>query len=265
MCTKSRRLVGSYLKDLNLFIITEKSRVKERKWDGVGVMKDEEMKFEDVKVPEPDCIWEWGVWAWGGCGCVRYSAAVRYTIVIWSHKSRNKVCGGWSPQKTKGPECKWEGGKTRDRPKNQRTWVDVRVKSLGMGRVSVCMLLWYSQILYNHMVTEKEVRVLGGLVWAKKQRTWVQVRERSVVMGRVWVCILLCDGQKQYSHMVTHKQERDLAGLDYARNERTWVEVLWRSTTFVILPEWLHVRPCHVITTSVECPYLNLCLTLLSL
>ena len=34
-----------------LFIITEKSRVKERKWDGVGVMKDKELKSEDVKDP----------------------------------------------------------------------------------------------------------------------------------------------------------------------------------------------------------------------
>ena len=34
-----------------LFIITEKGRGKERKWDGVGVMKDKEMKLEDVKVP----------------------------------------------------------------------------------------------------------------------------------------------------------------------------------------------------------------------
>ena len=34
-----------------LFIITEKTRDKERKWDGVGVMKDKEIKIEDVKVP----------------------------------------------------------------------------------------------------------------------------------------------------------------------------------------------------------------------
>ena len=34
-----------------LFIITEKPRGKERKGDGVGVMKDKEMKLEDVKAP----------------------------------------------------------------------------------------------------------------------------------------------------------------------------------------------------------------------
>ena len=34
-----------------MFFITEKSRVKERKWNGVGVMKDKEMKIENVKVP----------------------------------------------------------------------------------------------------------------------------------------------------------------------------------------------------------------------
>ena len=40
----------SYLGSL-LFIITEKARVKERKRDGVGVMKDKELNLEDVKVP----------------------------------------------------------------------------------------------------------------------------------------------------------------------------------------------------------------------
>ena len=34
-----------------MFIITEKTRGKERKWNGVGVMKDKEMKLEDVKDP----------------------------------------------------------------------------------------------------------------------------------------------------------------------------------------------------------------------
>jgi hypothetical protein len=34
-----------------LFIITEKKRAKVRKSDGVGVMKDKEMKIEDVKAP----------------------------------------------------------------------------------------------------------------------------------------------------------------------------------------------------------------------
>ena len=32
-----------------LFIITKKSRDKQRKWDFVGVMKDKELKLEDVK------------------------------------------------------------------------------------------------------------------------------------------------------------------------------------------------------------------------
>ena len=34
-----------------LFIITEKARARERKWDGVGVMKDEVLKLEEVKAP----------------------------------------------------------------------------------------------------------------------------------------------------------------------------------------------------------------------
>ena len=37
---------------MKLFIITEKVRVKESKWDGVGVMKDKELKLEDVKTPQ---------------------------------------------------------------------------------------------------------------------------------------------------------------------------------------------------------------------
>ena len=106
-----------------VFIITDKERDKERKWDSVGVMKDKELKFEDVtpkkskdlwgrpvESDEPECTWEWGVWAWGGCGCLWYSDVVRYNIVIWLRKNRHKVWGEWSEQKTKGPECKWEGG-----------------------------------------------------------------------------------------------------------------------------------------------------------
>ena len=34
-----------------LFIIMEKAKAKERKCDGVGVMKDKELKLEDVKAP----------------------------------------------------------------------------------------------------------------------------------------------------------------------------------------------------------------------
>ena len=34
-----------------LFIVTERTRTRERKWDGVGVMKDKEMKLEEVKGP----------------------------------------------------------------------------------------------------------------------------------------------------------------------------------------------------------------------
>ncbi len=34
-----------------LFIITEKGRDRERKWDGVRVMKDKELNLEEVKVP----------------------------------------------------------------------------------------------------------------------------------------------------------------------------------------------------------------------
>jgi len=40
-----------YLRTSELFIITEKTRGKERKWYGVGIMKDKELKLEDVKTP----------------------------------------------------------------------------------------------------------------------------------------------------------------------------------------------------------------------
>ena len=37
-----------YTTKMLLFITTEKERDRERKWDSVGVMKDKEMKLEDV-------------------------------------------------------------------------------------------------------------------------------------------------------------------------------------------------------------------------
>ncbi len=44
------------------------------------------------------------------------------------------------------------------------------MKSVGMGRVWVCILLYCSQIQYNHMVTPKQTRGLWGfrkiLLWA---------------------------------------------------------------------------------------------------
>ena len=54
-----------------------------------------------AETEEPECTWKWGVWAWGGCGCVCYSATVRYTITIWSRKSRHKTSGGLSSQNLK--------------------------------------------------------------------------------------------------------------------------------------------------------------------
>jgi len=42
------------------------------------------------------------VWVYTVC----YPDTIRYTIVIWSRKSRHETWGGWSVQKTKGPEYK---------------------------------------------------------------------------------------------------------------------------------------------------------------
>ena len=62
-----------------LFIITEKARAKERKWDGVGVMKDKELKLEDVKAQSHTML------------------SIIHTI--WIHRSRrsrsrHQHCGG---------------------------------------------------------------------------------------------------------------------------------------------------------------------------
>ena len=47
----------------------------------------------------------------------------------------------------------------------------MRMRSVRMGRVWVCMLLCYSQIHCNHMVGQQQAQVLGGLGYEKKQRT----------------------------------------------------------------------------------------------
>ena len=41
---------------------------------------------------------------------------------------------------------------------------------VGMGRVGGCILLRWSQIHYNHMVTEKQGRVLPGVDLCKKPK-----------------------------------------------------------------------------------------------
>ena len=63
----------------------------------------------------------------------------------------------------------------------------MRVTSVRMGRVWVCILLCYSQIHYSHMVAQNQTQDLGGLDCEKNQRTCVHMRERIVTMGRV-VC-----------------------------------------------------------------------------
>ncbi len=65
--------------NIMLFIITEKSRATERKWDGVGVMKDKERKLEDVKTPSHTLL--------------------NIIHTIWIHRSRrsrrrHQPCGG---------------------------------------------------------------------------------------------------------------------------------------------------------------------------
>ena len=41
------------------------------------------------------------MWSWEGCGCVRYSAVVRYSTVIWSTKEVTRPVGFDLQKKTK--------------------------------------------------------------------------------------------------------------------------------------------------------------------
>ncbi len=99
-------------------------------------------------------------WSWWGWGCVCYSAAVRYDVVIWSRKIRHEYWGGWTVQETKGPECKWERGVW--------TWG-------GCGSVWYSATVRYSTVIWPHKRRDESC----GLRYEKNQRTWVQVRERS--------------------------------------------------------------------------------------
>ena len=65
-------------------------------------------------------------------GCVWYSGSVRYTPIIWSWKRSHETCRGWTVKK------------------KQRTWLEVRGRSVGMGRVWVWRMyvkvLWYDVV-----------------------------------------------------------------------------------------------------------------------
>ena len=41
----------TFVESESLFIIKEKAKARERRWDGVGVMKDKKLKLEDVEDP----------------------------------------------------------------------------------------------------------------------------------------------------------------------------------------------------------------------
>ena len=101
-----------------LFIITEKTRVKERKWDGVGVMKDKELKLEDVKAPHT-------------LGWVSY-IVLKFLYI----DSAEEVVSLFEVELQK--------------PRNLSPH-ESRIVS--MGRVWVCMLLGYSQMYYSHTVS----------------------------------------------------------------------------------------------------------------
>ena len=77
-----------------LFIVTEKERDKERKWHGVGVMKDKELKIEDVKVSHT-------------LGWVSY---IVHSISIHRFHRRSRKSLGGRVVETDEPEWKWERG-----------------------------------------------------------------------------------------------------------------------------------------------------------
>jgi hypothetical protein len=84
--------------------------------------------------------------------------------------------------------------------------VQVRVKSVGMGRVWVCMLLCYSQIHYRDMVTPKGVtRPVGVEVHKKpKDLSASDIEERGYGKGvGVHATLLQSDTVQQYGRAKT--------------------------------------------------------------
>ena len=127
---------------LLLFIITEKTRTRERKWDGVGVMKDKEMKFEESRT-----LTHWVEQI--------YYSTVRYTKDKSSRDTKEQ---------------------TRDLGFgyviNQRTWVCQSAcvneeRGYGEGGVVYPTLLSYT--LYPNGLTGTDTR--PGFGWVLNQRT----------------------------------------------------------------------------------------------
>ncbi len=143
---KSNDIVSTILKDdficmihglvitthLNiLFIITEKTRDKERKWDGVGVMKDKELNLKDVKDSH--------TLGWESCILFLYIESTEEVVILLEVELQ--IPRNLNTHESE--ECdhgKGVGVYTTLRwVKRHRTWVQVRVKSVDMGRVGISM------------------------------------------------------------------------------------------------------------------------------
>ena len=67
----------------------------------------------------------------------------------------------------------------------------MRVTSVDMGRVGVCMLLYCSQIHYSHMVVQKQTRVLGVGLCKKSKGPEYHEREDRYIRFFIFKKVLL--------------------------------------------------------------------------
>ncbi len=133
-------------------IITGKTRTTERKWDGVGVMKDKELKLEDVKTPHTL-----------GWVSYNYSYTSIHTTIVIHRRSRQLLWG--TVGGTKEPEWEWEW----------RGWY-------GEG---VCVYPTFLQSDTGKLKIHWGHQETCCLLWIKKERvkdktyTWVSVRWKT--------------------------------------------------------------------------------------
>ncbi len=163
-------------------IITEKTRTTERKWDGVGVMKDKELKLEDVKTPHTL-----------GWVSYNYSYTSIHTTIVIHRRSRSdtgELKIHWGHQETC---CLLWIKKERVKDKDY-TWVSVRWKTKNTGLFiktkseksthlvytgSVC-LLWINK------TTTKEKTYIWVSVWWKTNKLKMRNLHSSQTLGWSW-------------------------------------------------------------------------------
>ena len=136
-----------------LFMKTKKTRGKERKWDGVGVMKDKDLKVEDDKDPH--------TMGWGFFNLLmRIIDTTKVSIHRFHRRSRKPLWGRVTRvAETEEPECSLELG--------MWTWG-------GCGCVSYSVSVRYTTgikknlcLLFNGKVRGKEKTYIWVSVWWK--------------------------------------------------------------------------------------------------